>query len=115
MKVLRGLLICLFVSVLTACGHGYEGVYQKKAGSDEKLLNAIAGLAGSETVKIGRDYIESNGVKEKFNKIFVRDDAEGKVLVFQNGTTEKVWKILDKDTLMQGTGLVNVKLVKIPV
>lgn len=114
MNKIKTFLLCAILSTLVACGHGYEGVYQKKVGSDEKLLNALAGLTGSETVKIGRDYIEINGVKEKFNKIFVRKEGEQQFLIFQNGNTEKSWKIVDKNTLMQGTDLVNVKLIKIP-
>ena len=66
-------------------------------------------------MKIGRDYIEVNGVKEKFNKIFVRQEGEQKFLVFQNGSSEKTWKIVDKNTLMQGTDLVNVKLERLPI
>ncbi len=62
---------------------------------------------------IGRDFIETNGVREKFNKIFVRKTGDEAFLVFENGAKEKSWKIIDPTTLVQGGSLVNVQLVKI--
>lgn len=114
MKLLKYLSLFMVIFSLVACGgHGFEGQYEKRVGSDEKFLNALAGLAGSETIKIGRDFIEVNGVREKFNKIFVRQSGQERFLVFQNGSNEKAWKIIDDDTLMQGSGLVNIQLIRI--
>lgn len=114
MKKLKWVVMLVLALGLVGCfGHGYEGTYEKKVGSDEKILNAIAGLAGSERVIIGRDFIETNGVREKFNKIFVRKTGNEAFLVFENGAKEKAWKIINPTTLVQGGSLVNVQLVKI--
>ncbi len=112
-KLKMALMITLTLGLVGCFGHGYEGTYEKKVGSDEKIVNAIAGLAGSEKVIIGRDFIETNGVREKFNKIFVRKTADESFLIFENGAKEKAWKIINPTTLVQGGSLVNVQLVKI--
>jgi hypothetical protein len=114
MKLMKYMSVLTLSGVLAGCGgHGYEGEYEGKAGSSNEFMNALAGSAGSSKIVIGSDFIESQGQRQNFNDIFVRQSGSGKYLVFKDDKSEEAWKILDKKTLMQGNELANVKLVRI--
>lgn len=101
------------IGALIGCGHGYEGEYESKMGSSNEFANAFAGSAPSTSVVIGSDFIESEGQRTEFDEIFVRESGKENYLVFKDKESEDVWKIIDKDTLMQGNGLMNVKLIRV--
>ncbi|WP_156309877.1 hypothetical protein [Vibrio nereis] len=106
--------VAALAGALVGCGgHGYEGEYQTKAGSSNEFMNAFAGSVGAQNLVIGSDYIESEGERHEFEEIFVRESGTDKYLVFKEEGSEEAWKILDEDTLMQGNGLMNIKLVRI--
>lgn len=87
---------------LAGCGgHDFEGTYQRDFGNP--FMNGFAGSGGG-TLVIGPDYIESQGSRTKFDKIFVRKGVTGKYLVFDSAGKEEAWKIVDKDTLSLDTG-----------
>ena len=114
MKLIKYASMLALVGALAGCGgHGYEGEYESKAGSSNEFMNAFAGSAGSQRIVIGSDYIESQGERIDFDDIFVRKSGNEKYLVFKDEESEEAWKILDDDTLMQGNGLMNVKLVRV--
>jgi len=114
MKFIKFSAILAFATVLSACGgHDYEGVYETRAGSNNELLNSFVEMAGGEKLVIGSDYIESQGKRTLFDEIFERESAGEHYLVFKTGETEEGWKIVDKNTLMQGGGLMSIKLVRV--
>ncbi|WMC12108.1 hypothetical protein PU634_07015 [Oceanimonas pelagia] len=109
---------CLALALLlTACDHGFEGVYETRADSSNEmmsqLMNDFAGLVGSEHIVIGTDYIEHNGERTRFDDIFVRESAGKRYLVFVQGEQEEVWTIVDDHTLMKGNGLVKVLMERV--
>lgn len=109
---------CLALALLlSACDHGFEGVYETRADSSNQmvsqLMNDFSGLVGSEQIVIGRDYMEHNGERTRFDDIFVRESAGKRYLVFVQGEQEEVWTIVDEHTLMRGNGLVNVRLERV--
>lgn len=100
--------------LMSGCGgHGYEGEYESKADSSIDFMNAYAGSIGSQRIVIGSDYIESQGNRLEFEKIFVRQAGKEKYLVFKDGKAEEAWKILDDGTLMQGNEFMEVRLVRV--
>ncbi len=106
--------VVALAGALVGCGdHGYEGEYQAKAGSANEFMNAFAGSVGSQSLVIGTDYIESEGERQEFEEIFVRESGADKYLIFKDDGSEEAWKILDENTLMQGNGLMNIKLVRV--
>lgn len=108
------LLIFGLAFLLTACGHGYEGEYKTQAGSANEILDAFAKVAGEKTLVIGPDYTDSNGIRTQFKEIFVRESGSEKYLVFKKeDDSEEAWKIVDKDTLIQGGGLLSMTLKRI--
>ncbi|MDX9741825.1 MAG: hypothetical protein RBT81_11700 [Gammaproteobacteria bacterium] len=110
-KCVAMLAIAVFMS---GCGgHGYEGEYESKAGSSIDFMNAFAGSIGSQRIVIGSDYIESQGNRLEFEKIFVRQSGKEQYLVFKDGKSEEAWKILDDGTLMQGNDFMEVNLVRV--
>lgn len=113
MKLIKMASLLVLAGTLLGCGHGFEGEYQSRAGSSNELMNAFAGAVGTQTIVIGPDYIESNGQRAEFEDIFVRDSAGTRYLVFKSGESEEAWKIVDDNTLVQGTGLMNVTLKRI--
>lgn len=99
---------------LIGCGsHGYEGEYESKVGSSIAIADTFASSIGLGKIVIGSDFIESQGQRQKFDDIFVRESGSEKYLVFKDNKSEEAWKILDKKTLMQGNELANVKLVRV--
>lgn len=108
--------VLLLVLALVGCGHGYEGEYRIKAGSSNELINALAGAAGpieEQKIIIGSNFIESQGEREEFDDIFIRESGGEDYLVFKNKESEEVWKIIDEDTLLRGNDLMNIKLVRV--
>ncbi|WP_417615241.1 hypothetical protein [Oceanisphaera sp.] len=96
------------------CDHGFEGEYKARAGSGNELLNVFSELIGSHHIIIGRDYIESEGERTRFEEILVRQSDNGqRYLVFKNGGEEQAWKIIDDNTLQQGNDFMNIRLQKI--
>lgn len=103
-----------FALILAGCGHGFEGEYNEQIGSSVEILNAFAQVAGGRTLFIGPDYIDADGIRTDFKDIFVRESGSQKYLVFKkDDDTEEAWKIEDNDTLIQGGGLVSIKLKRI--
>ncbi|EGR2232126.1 hypothetical protein DZF79_28420 [Vibrio parahaemolyticus] len=118
MKLIKYMSALAISAILVGCGgHSFEGDFQTKAGSQNELINAFAGMAGEAAptiVTIGKDYVESEGSRENFDEIFVREANDGnKYLVFVSGESEEAWKIVDENTLSQGNGLINIELVRI--
>lgn len=118
MKLIKYISVLAITAILIGCGgHPFQGDFQTKAGSQNELLNAFAGMAGNAAptiVTIGKDYVESEGNRENFDEIFVRKSSDGKeYLIFVNGDSEEAWKIVDENTLSQGNGLINIELVRI--
>jgi hypothetical protein len=113
MKALKYLGLMVVAAVMTACGgHGYEGEFAFKTGNDlaDQIMKAAAGPGN---LVIGADFIEKNGTRTKFEKIFVRKSGSQEYLVFKNGTSEEGWLIVDKDTLVQDAGLVRLTLSRV--
>ncbi|QBY04383.1 hypothetical protein E2K93_08260 [Thalassotalea sp. HSM 43] len=113
MQFIKYASILALIGTLVGCGHGYEGEYQSKAVSSNEFLNAFAGIAGSESIVVGADYIESQGKRTEFDDIFVRESGSKSYLVFKGKESEDVWTIIDEDTLMQGNGLMSIQLVRV--
>ncbi len=113
MKLIKHTLMVMLIAALMACGHGYEGEFQSKAGSSNEFMNAFTEIAGSQHIVIGPDYIDSQGVRTVFDDIFVRESGGVEYLVFKNAESEQAWRIIDEDTLMQGNSLISVKLVRV--
>lgn len=111
---LRKFLLLGIAAVLAGCGHGYEGEYTAQTGSSNEVLDVFAKVAGNKTIVIGPDYIDSEGVRTNFEDIFVRESGSQAYLVFKKDKdAEEAWKIVDKDTLIQGGGLVSVTLKRV--
>ena len=113
MKLIKYALILALSGLLLGCGHGFEGQYQLQGSSSDKLTKALAGFAGLENIVIGSDYIESDGKREEFDDIFVRESGNTKYLVFKRDGTEETWKIVDDRTLMQKSGFINITLERV--
>lgn len=111
---LKKLLVLGMAALLTACGHGYEGEYSAQGGSSNELLDAVAKVVGDKTIVIGPDYLDTDGKRTNFEDIFVRESGSESYLVFKKDKdSEEVWKIVDKDTLIQGNGLLSVTLKRV--
>ncbi|MGR8931274.1 MAG: hypothetical protein ACU836_11570 [Gammaproteobacteria bacterium] len=112
---LKQLWIWGLAAILMGCGHGYEGEYKEQIGSPVEVLNAFAQMAGSSTIVIGPDYIDSDGVRTNFKSIFVRDSGGQKYLVFtREDGSEDAWKIQDEDTLIRNDrGIVSITLKRV--
>lgn len=111
---LRKFLLLGVAAILAGCGHGYEGEYTAQSGSSNELLDTFAKVAGNKTIVIGSNYTDSDGIRTNFEDIFVRESGSQKYLVFKKDKdTEEAWKIVDKDTLIQGGGLLSVTLKRV--
>ncbi len=101
-------------ALLAGCGHGYEGEYVEQTGSSNELLDTFAKVAGHKTIVIGSNYTDSDGIRTNYEDIFVRESGSQKYLVFKKDKdTEEAWKIVDKDTLVQGGGLLSLTLKRV--
>lgn len=112
--ILKRLLSVGLALILAGCGNGYEGEYSEHVGSSVEFLNAFAQVAGDKTVVIGRNYIDSEGIRTEYKDIFVRDSGSQKYLILKNeNDSEEAWKIVDEDTLIKSSGLVSITLKRI--
>jgi len=105
--------ISVLIMTLSACGHGFEGEYETKAGSSIELMDVFAEVASSQKIVIGSNYIDSEGSRTEFEEIFVRESGSDRYLIFKNTSGEDIWKIIDDNTLMKGNDLMSMKLVRI--
>ena len=111
---LKNLWVLGLALVLAGCGHEFEGEYNEQVGSSNEFLNAFAQVAGGRTLFIGPDYIDSDGIRTQYKDIFVRESGSQKYLVFKKEDgSEEAWKVEDNDTLIQGGGLVSIRLKRI--
>lgn len=79
-----------------------------------QMMQQVTGQSiTQQTITIGSDYIETNGKRQKFKKIFERDTDNIRYLVFQQEDgQETVMVIKDDKTLVQDMGLVKQTLHK---
>nr|VFK22064.1 MAG: hypothetical protein BECKLFY1418C_GA0070996_11108 [Candidatus Kentron sp. LFY] len=117
MKLIKYASMLVLAGALVGCGgHGYEGEYEGKVGSSDKALNnMLPDSMPSQKIVIGTDYLEMESLgrqRQEFD-IFVRESGEDKYLVFKDGKSELMWKILDENTLVQEVGLSEVKFVRV--
>lgn len=111
MKKFKYVVLAVCIGLLSACNHGFEGEYKIKPGSSIEVLNELSALVGVKNIIVGRNYLESQGERTYFDKIFVRkSNNEQRFLVFKQGEQEEVWKIINDTTLQRGNDLINVKL-----
>ncbi|MGY6277205.1 hypothetical protein [Methylomonas sp. MgM2] len=111
---LKQLWIMGLAAILMGCGHGFEGEYTEQTGSSVEFLNAITQIAGTNTIVIGPNYVDSNGIRTQYKNIFVRDSGSQKYLILKKeDDSEEAWKIIDEDTLVKGDGLVSITLRRI--
>ncbi|CAM3911009.1 hypothetical protein [Rheinheimera salexigens] len=113
MKVLKYSLMVAVISFMLGCGHGYEGEYVAIMGSSNEPVNAYIGNMGDHNIIIGADYMEDEGARSEYDKVFVRKSGKESYLVFKNEEFEEAWKIIDKNTLLQGNDLIHVRLVRV--
>ncbi len=110
MKRVRLLLISLFTLVLVGCGHGYEGTYKVEISS---VGVNLGDLMPDNRIVIGADYLESDGTRTEMDKIFVRESAGSRYLVFNGEGEEEAWKIIDDKTLEKGNGFAKVMMHRV--
>ncbi|WP_026958652.1 hypothetical protein [Aliagarivorans taiwanensis] len=96
MNLLRWIMSCCLVVVLSACGggHGYEGTYQNN------MLGIVSEL------EIGKNYLMSDGEKQKVDKISVEKRGGDEYLVFVTDGQREEMRIADRNTLVIDLGIV---------
>lgn len=122
--------LCL---LLAACKHGFEGQYRAEIGSKigeqplleslnagegkawleqmQNLANGVLGMSGSTHWVIGEDYLDVNGKRTSFKKIFVRKSGDKRYLVFQrDDKKEEIWEIIDDNTLKNRNDFITLTL-----
>ncbi|MCE0492588.1 hypothetical protein [Vibrio salinus] len=107
--------IMMLTLVLTGCKNGFEGEYSAKTGSDNEVLSNIAQYAPHDNIVIGENYIDVEGQRTQFDKIFERKSGGKRYLVFVKNGNEDVWKIIDDNTLVQEKGILNVTYHRIKI
>ncbi|MDC0612472.1 hypothetical protein OAP63_17210 [Vibrio sp.] len=108
-----GLVIALALA-LVGCKNGFEGEYSAQTGANNELLSNIAQYAPQDNIVIGEDYIDIEGKRTQFDKIFERSSGGKRYLVFERNNQEvDVWKIVDDKTLIQEKGLLNITYHKV--
>ncbi len=115
-SLMKKILIAFCITMLIGCGHGFEGEYISKPGSSNNLIGSFAKALGGDVqqkVVIGSDYLESEGKRAEFDDIFVRESGKDSYLVFKDGDSEEAWKIIDKNTLIQSLGFMELKLERV--
>ncbi|MDN3653845.1 hypothetical protein QWY77_13960 [Thalassotalea ponticola] len=115
MKFIRTLIIAAASAVLVACGgHGFEGEYKIASASEDDILGSLAEQFASDTViVIGADFVDTNGKRESYDKIIVRESGTKRYLVLIRQDQEQAWEIIDNDTLVQGSGFLKMTLKRI--
>ena len=107
MKLTKWFVVVGLCLSLLGCGHGFEGEYSAKSPSLD-IVNGFANalgvsnVVGSQKIVIGPDYVETEGKRENYSKIFVRESGSEKYLIFKSAENEEAWKIVDDNTLVTG-------------
>ncbi len=122
MKLAKLGIALLAGTLLAGCGNGFEGTYTVSTegvgaevlGAMNQMMQQVTGQSiTQQTITIGSDYIETNGKRQKFKKIFERDTDNVRYLVFQQEDgQETVMVIKDDKTLVQDMGIVKQTLHK---
>lgn len=117
------LIVCFVSSLLVGCNtqHGYEGEYklEHSAGIDavDEAMGALFEILGgnsSQLIVIGPNYIEINGKRTTFEKIYAKKSGSQSFLVFINNGEEEIWKIEDGgQTLIQNAGLFQFRMQRV--
>lgn len=124
MTILKTLLIsCVLSLLLTACNqkHGYEGEYKFEQSAsidavDEAMgvLMELLGGNGAQLVVIGPDYIEVEGKRTTFDKIYAKKSGSQSFLVFVDNGKEEIWKIeSDGQVLTQNAGFFQLRMRRV--
>ena len=118
-----------FLAALTLClsacnkQHGYEGEYRLEHSSgidsmDEmiSLFSDFIGQSESPIIVIGSNFLDVNGSRTTYDKIFVRESGRHRYLIFLQGQDEQIWKIEDGGKrLEQNAGFIQLKLHRVDV
>lgn len=100
-KVASALVLC---AALMGCGHGFEGQYeveQQDRTAVHQGLSSLVGGASTSRITIGADYIEAEGGRTRYEKIFERKSGDKRYLVFFDGKEEDAMEIVDENTLIK--------------
>jgi len=98
-------LLCSFALAGCSGGHDFEGEYK---------VDSLAASVIGEKISIGSDYTESNGQRQVFEEIFVRESDGTEYLVFKKiDGSEEAWLIVDDNTLSKGSSLAEIKLIRL--
>lgn len=86
-----GIVILLTLALLGCSdgGHGYEGSWETATVIDLGFHQEQT----VETIILGKDYIENNGNRQNFEKIFGRESAGTKYLVMLQDNEEMAFKV----------------------
>jgi hypothetical protein len=106
MKILKlvSSLLCSFALAACSGGHDFEGEYK---------VDGLAAAIG-EKISIGPDYTETNGQRQMFEEIFVRESDGTEYLVFKKAdASEQAWLIVDENTLSRGSNITETKLIRL--
>ena len=119
----RTLLLILITLGLSACTtkHGHEGEYVLEPSSGIEAMDDMLALlstwanAGEPALfVIGSNYLDINGSRTEYDKIFVRQSGSQQYLVFVQGNDETLWKIHNNgERLSQHAGLVQLSLRRV--
>lgn len=113
MKAMKWLpLLILGLALLQGCGnkHGFEGEYNLVMTSSIPELadgmQELMGLLGSQapTLVIGPDYIERDGIRTQFDKIYRKKSGSAEYLLFESGSKTESWRIEPDGRLVQTAG-----------
>lgn len=124
MTTLKPLLMsCVLSLFLIACSqkHGYEGEYKFEQSAsidavDEAMgaLMELLGGNGAQLVVIGPDYIEIEGKRTTFEKIYAKKSGSQSFLVFVENGKEEIWKIENEgQVLTQNAGFFQLRMRRV--
>lgn len=115
--------VCLLALLISGCSkqHGYEGEYKLEHsanidGVDEAMTAVMALLGGNSTqlIVIGPDYIEADGRRTNYEKIYAKKSGSQSFLVLVANGEEQIWKIENNgQTLSQNAGLFQLKMQRV--
>lgn len=106
------LVLLLSLVLLQGCSrhHGLEGEYALVMTSSipefAEGMQEFMGLmgAGNEVVVIGSNFIERDGIRDEFDRIFLKKSGRSEYLIFEKGETKESWKIKSDGRLVQTSG-----------
>lgn len=124
MTIVKSLFIACVVSLLIigcSAKHGYEGEYQFEQSAsidavDEAMgaLMELLGGDGAQLIVIGPDYIEIEGKRTTFDKIYAKKSGSQSFLVFVEDGKEEIWKIEnDGQLLTQNAGFFQLRMRRV--